>query len=70
MLIDQISIEHVTIFLSKYISKSAVDMKSSLDVDRYQPKQSIHAKKPNQISTELQLCVIKCNDTGGKVLSC
>ncbi len=33
MLIDQISIEHVTIFLSKYISKSAVDMKSSPDVD-------------------------------------
>ncbi len=28
----QISIEHVTIFLSIYISKGAVDMKFSLDV--------------------------------------
>ncbi len=28
----EISIEHVTIFLSKYISKGAVDMKSSADV--------------------------------------
>ena len=29
----EISIEHVTIFLSKYISKGAIDMKFSPDVD-------------------------------------
>ncbi len=29
---SKISIEHVTIFLSKYVSKSAVDMKCSPDV--------------------------------------
>jgi len=29
----EISIEHVTIFLSKYISKGATDMKFSPDVD-------------------------------------
>ncbi len=30
--VGKISIEHVTIFLSKYISKGAVDMKCSPDV--------------------------------------
>uniref|UniRef100_A0A7N9AUJ2 Homologous-pairing protein 2 homolog n=1 Tax=Mastacembelus armatus TaxID=205130 RepID=A0A7N9AUJ2_9TELE len=30
--VSKISIEHVTVFLSKYVSKGAIDMKSSLDV--------------------------------------
>ena len=38
------------------MSKGAIDMKQLM--------QSIHTKKPKQISAEIKLCVIKWNDTG------
>ncbi len=40
----KISIEHVTIFLSKYISKGAVDLNLSPDVD-YNPNNSYIQRK-------------------------
>ncbi len=55
----QISIEHVTIFLSKYISKGAVDMKFSPDVDNNPSNPYIQRKQ-----IEIKLCVIKWNDAG------
>ncbi len=59
----KISIEHVTIFLSKYISKGAVDLKFSPDVGNNPSNLYIQTK---QISSEIKLCVIKWNDTGKK----
>ena len=47
----KISIEHVAILLSKYISRGAIDMKFSPDVG------NIHIKTPKQISSEIKLCV-------------
>ncbi len=55
----KISIEHVTIIPSKYISKGAVDMKFSPDVET---TQVIHTSKTKQISSEIKLCAIKWND--------
>ncbi len=43
----KISIEHVTIFLSKYISKGAVDMKFSPDVGN-NPSNSYIQRKQNK----------------------
>ncbi len=43
-------IEHVTIFPSKYVSKSAVDMKCSPDVDNNPSNPYI------QINSEIKLC--------------
>ncbi len=51
----KISIEHITVFLSKYISKGAVDITFSWH---------LHKEKTKQISSEIQLCVMKWNDTG------
>ncbi len=48
----EISIEHVTVFLSKYISKGAVDLKCSPDVDNNPSYPHI------QISSEIKLCII------------
>ncbi len=42
---QRVNFEHVTIFLSKYISKGAVDMKFSPDVGNKQPMQSIQRKQ-------------------------
>ncbi len=56
----KISIEHVTIFLIKYISKGAVDMKFSPDVGNNPSNPYI------QISSEMKFCVIKWNDPGKK----
>jgi len=55
-----ISVEHLTIFLSKYISKDAVDLKFSPDVGNYPSNPYI------QISSIIKLRVIKWNDTGKK----
>ncbi len=41
----KISIEHVTIFLSKYISKGAVDLKFSPDVGTNPSKPHIQTKQ-------------------------
>ncbi len=59
----KISIECITIFLSKYISKGAVDMKFSPDDDDNPNNPYIQIK---QNSSEIKLCVIKWNYTGQK----
>ncbi len=41
----KISIEHITIFLSKYISKGAVDMKCSADVGNLQTQTYMQRKQ-------------------------
>ncbi len=56
----RISIEHVTIFLSNYISKGAVDMKFSPDVFNNPSNPYI------QIRSEIKLYEIKWNDIGKK----
>ncbi len=56
----RISIEHVTIFLSNYISKGAVDMKFLPDVFNNPSNPYI------QIRSEIKLYVIKWNDIGKK----
>ncbi len=56
----KISFEHVTIFLSKYISKGAADMKFSPDVGNNPRKQYIQLKQ-NKYVQKLS-CVIKWND--------
>ncbi len=48
----KISIEHVTIFLSKYISKGAVDMKFSPDV-RNNPSNPYIQRKQNKYFQKL-----------------
>ncbi len=60
----KISIEYVTIFRSKYISKGAVDMKCSPDVSNNPSNPYIQINNQKQISSEIKLCVIKWNDTG------
>ncbi len=50
----KISIEHITMFLSKYISKGAVDLKVSPDVGSNQ-SESIHTKTTKQLSSEIRL---------------
>ncbi len=54
----RISIEHVTIFLSNYISKGAVDMTFLPDVFNNPSNPYI------QIRSEIKLYVIKWNDIG------
>ncbi len=61
----KICIEHVTIFLSKYISKGAVDLKFSPD-DGNNPSNAYIQRKQNKYVQELKLCIIKRNDTGKK----
>ncbi len=60
----KISIEHVTIFLSKYITKGAVDMKFSPGVNNNPSNPYILIK---QISSEMKLCVIRWNDTENRL---
>ncbi len=50
----KISIEHVTIFLSKSVSKGDVDMKFSPDVGNNPSNPYI--QKTKQISSEMKLC--------------
>ena len=50
----KIRIEHVTIFLSKYILKGSIDMTFSPDVGNNPG----NPKKPKQINSEIKLCVL------------
>ena len=57
----KLSIEHVTIFLSKYISKDAIDMIFSPDVGNN--RSNPYIKRNKQINSEMKLCIIMWNDT-------
>ncbi len=61
----KIIIEHVTIFLSKYIYKGEVDITFSPDVSN----NPSNPHKTKHTSSEIESCVIKLNDTGGKLLN-
>ncbi len=58
-------VKNVTIFLSKYISKGAVDMKFSPDVGNIRTHTYIQRKQNNKFRNKL--CVIKWNDTGKSI---
>ncbi len=64
--LGKISIEHVTIFLSRYISKGAADMTFSPDVGN-NPSNPYIQNKTKQINKKIKLCVIKWNETGKSI---